>query len=648
MRFLIEQFLLANLMIFILVPLVLIIKKCFGARISSKAYYFVWLLVMARIVFLINIPSPISISQLFSLEENIIHNIELTSNENIEKNNHSNLPNERQNNEIITEKQVSNVKPIQYSYYSNIKVLFAKKLFSLKQIIINFIFNNPSIIVIYIFIILIVLLIPVVSLIVLKKDYPYDNAETANSDEYKLLILAKEKIGVTKSINILFASDVDMPGIIGVIKPIIIIPESYREISEDKLLFILLHELTHYKLKHLHLLWITWVLKAIGWINPLIWLAYSNLKKEAELWCDEEVVKIIGSKETTKYGHLIIDMAAKKVEPVYRLNAVGFGNNKRELKERVNQLCKGIRPKHMVTISIVCLVALFAIFFTSGRINPYKPLEFTTKVEAEAINILDLMSIEIKDISYQKHSFTINYNVELDKKFKDIYNKQLYLVNGYTTPEESLEIRSTLKFPACENDSIRHSGLDGDIMYDNKRGCFYGIYSIYEYQLDSMNQKDYSFDSFGPCYLEINNVLYSLDLPEDEMIEFSKDNDCGSITYNEIGEIRYDDFFLEDKELSFSVESIGYNDFNISPSLTMIDRNNYNALSMDERESIDGGSIIQFYKYTSSQGYLEEDNKKTPIRFNISSLSVIPFSYNNTHNICRFIIDENNYIQDKG
>ncbi len=73
-------------------------------------------------------------------------------------------------------------------------------------------------------------------------------------------------------------------------KPVILVPEIMRDWDEGAQNIAVLHELAHIRRRD----WVTtalaWLICAVYWFNPLTWVALSQLRKEAELACDDEVL----------------------------------------------------------------------------------------------------------------------------------------------------------------------------------------------------------------------------------------------------------------------------------------------------------------------------------------------------------------------
>ena len=73
----------------------------------------------------------------------------------------------------------------------------------------------------------------------------------------------------------------------GYFKPkIIISPQVLSYLSKEDLEHIFLHEMMHIKRKDILANWIMIVVQAFHWFNPIVWYAFSKMRKDREIICD--------------------------------------------------------------------------------------------------------------------------------------------------------------------------------------------------------------------------------------------------------------------------------------------------------------------------------------------------------------------------
>ncbi len=117
----------------------------------------------------------------------------------------------------------------------------------------------------------------------------------------------KKELKINRHIKIRMAGDFESPMFIGVLFPVIYIP--CREISNDNMRMVFLHELTHYKRKDLLIKWLSLFVNAVHWFNPLAYLLCANISEACEVSCDMEVTKNMSDTEQKIYMHTILDLA---------------------------------------------------------------------------------------------------------------------------------------------------------------------------------------------------------------------------------------------------------------------------------------------------------------------------------------------------
>lgn len=109
--------------------------------------------------------------------------------------------------------------------------------------------------------------------------------------------------------NVYFSDKVDSPAVYGIIRPKIVIPESYREKELDH---IIRHEKTH--IRRLDNLWriIGFITAAIHWFNPLSWIFLKAFLNDLELACDEMAVAGYETEDRKEYARTLLECSQSK------------------------------------------------------------------------------------------------------------------------------------------------------------------------------------------------------------------------------------------------------------------------------------------------------------------------------------------------
>ena len=180
-----------------------------------------------------------------------------------------------------------------------------------------------------------------------------------DEDLAKALAHSKAIMGVNHNIELVYSRTIKSPALTGVIKPKIILPvDTFKDLSEEEKSYIFMHELIHLKRKDIVLNWIITLLLCIHWFNPIIWISFSKVKEDCELSCDAETLKHINPEEYIKYGETLI----KLVNTIKQSNLTPGTTaivNKSEIKRRIIMISKF--KKSSLIWSVIAIIVTLAV-----------------------------------------------------------------------------------------------------------------------------------------------------------------------------------------------------------------------------------------------------------------------------------------------
>lgn len=155
------------------------------------------------------------------------------------------------------------------------------------------------------------------------------------------------------------SSYVATPVLIGLIRPIIILPQfAYvHNAMDSELRNILRHELTHYHRKDILYKWLVMAITSLHWFNPLMPLICREVGKACELSCDEVVISRMSAGEKRQYGNTLLTFSAAKKLPAGIL-ATTLSEGKAELKERLMSIMNYKKQSTRVLILTLMLTVL--------------------------------------------------------------------------------------------------------------------------------------------------------------------------------------------------------------------------------------------------------------------------------------------------
>lgn len=185
-----------------------------------------------------------------------------------------------------------------------------------------------------------------------------------------LRIKSKVKAAVRLEDNIFQSENVFSPFVFGIVKPKIYLPFG---MSKADLTSVAAHEQAHIKRRD-HL-WkpLGFILTAVYWFNPLIWLAYILLCKDIELACDEKVVKNLSAAQRANYSQSLLTLSVSR--RMIAACPLAFGET--GVKGRVKSVLSYKKPAFWVVIvAIAASVATAVCFLTSPKTTVSDELSF--------------------------------------------------------------------------------------------------------------------------------------------------------------------------------------------------------------------------------------------------------------------------------
>ena len=166
---------------------------------------------------------------------------------------------------------------------------------------------------------------------------------------------------IKKQLPFYINAQVASPMLVGIIKPILIIP--VLETSDDELRNILRHELTHYKRFDFLYKWIVQITLCLHWFNPLVYLISRQINKSCELSCDENVIKHLDEIDRISYGDALIKSLEAKGSYSDFVISITMSENANFVKERLEVIMTHNKPKKM---SVILAIVLAVVLFVGG------------------------------------------------------------------------------------------------------------------------------------------------------------------------------------------------------------------------------------------------------------------------------------------
>lgn len=171
--------------------------------------------------------------------------------------------------------------------------------------------------------------------------------------------------------NIYTSNAVTSPFVFGIVKPRIYLPESMDAVSMS---YVIAHEESHVRRRDHWWKPLGFILLAVHWFNPIIWLAYILLCRDIEMACDERVIREMEERERVDYSEALLDCSVDR--RMITACPLAFGEN--NVKERIRTVLNYKKPAFWIVILavIACVVAAIC-FLTNPQKNNESDITYT-------------------------------------------------------------------------------------------------------------------------------------------------------------------------------------------------------------------------------------------------------------------------------
>jgi beta-lactamase regulating signal transducer with metallopeptidase domain len=171
-------------------------------------------------------------------------------------------------------------------------------------------------------------------------------------------ILLRHKVATAVLLrnNIYQSEYVDSPFVMGIFKPKIYLP---FKICEQNLEHVVAHEEAHIRRKDHWWKPFGFVLLALHWFNPLMWLGYILLCRDIELACDEKVIKEMDNENRADYTQALVTCSVNRRS----IAACPLAFGEVGIKARVKSVMDYKKPAFWVLVTALFICAGISVCF---------------------------------------------------------------------------------------------------------------------------------------------------------------------------------------------------------------------------------------------------------------------------------------------
>lgn len=163
--------------------------------------------------------------------------------------------------------------------------------------------------------------------------------------------------------NIYECDSIASPFVFGVIHPRIYIPFRLNNVQRE---YIVRHEQYHICRRDYLVKLAAFLITAVYWFHPLVWIAYCCMVRDMEMSCDEYVLEAMGKDIRQDYSRLLLAFATNTRQSAISL--LTFGET--DTRKRVKNIMKFKKSrKWMGVLAFLVIAAASIVCLTNGRVE---------------------------------------------------------------------------------------------------------------------------------------------------------------------------------------------------------------------------------------------------------------------------------------
>ena len=169
------------------------------------------------------------------------------------------------------------------------------------------------------------------------------------------------EMGVKRQVELVVSDAETAPALAGCAFPrIVLSAKTLGAVSPAELAWLFRHELAHVRRWDLAIGRFWSFARALHWFNPLVWWAASRARGDAELACDEWVVKRAAPPEQAAYGQTLLKVAELLTRSTPLTSTVGISLGEAALSRRIRAIADYRRPSRSATFAVASIVMCLA------------------------------------------------------------------------------------------------------------------------------------------------------------------------------------------------------------------------------------------------------------------------------------------------
>lgn len=308
-------------------------------------------------------------------------------------------------------------------------------------------------------------LVYIINLAKIKKQ-----GKKAKDNALQLLQDCKNTVGVKRKVSLVYYGK--SPMLMGVIKPVIVLPEDFSDKEKQD---IIIHELCHLKNGDIFALWLALFLLCTSWYNPIIWLCFFTFRRDIEVYCDSRVLEYAVNKK--EYAELLVRTALKRNS--FIAGTTSLQNGEKEVERRIKYMAYFKKPKAIWIMIIAVIAVIIGVLCLTNANNKknnakdkeeslYNSYSFDVEQCKTLVNIKDGCIVKETAQLKGKEFRYIVYHVQSHMSPDDLTPEYSYYNVFVFKDDDLIKIIEADADPRVYGFNTANTVLEADVNFDGK------------------------------------------------------------------------------------------------------------------------------------------------------------------------------------
>jgi beta-lactamase regulating signal transducer with metallopeptidase domain len=207
------------------------------------------------------------------------------------------------------------------------------------------------------------------------------------------------QMGLKGKVGLKVSANATSPAVCGLFRPVILLPQNLAPtLGSSRLRPVLLHELAHISRGDLWVNLVQTILQITYFYNPLLWLANSVIRRIREQAVDEAVQVAMGA-NARQYPQTLVDVAKLAFNrPALSLRLIGVVESKSQLKRRIKRMLDRPIPKTaklgVLGLAVILIIGCILLPMAKAAEAKESEVEDTTQFTAKLNNDVTVEQVE--------------------------------------------------------------------------------------------------------------------------------------------------------------------------------------------------------------------------------------------------------------